>query len=244
MNLVQHLSVCFLLLIRPVLRNIAVLIRIGGRATITMLCVDHIRQIIKDRLPIVIYTGHSFFLPAKFKRCVPLDMTIKGSSVSPTLGVDLTSISTSSSSEISPYLCLPQPLRSVHSSIKVFQWRIAVNATLRGVNEMLRIGWLPHQPSSAFDDVSTPVFDRALVIVIPSHILESVQFPLPERRIIRHHSHKLLDSVPILEAWEKQSGVFCLLHVVIVHLQAVLLDPTLDIFVLFTCRKCVVGIVL
>jgi hypothetical protein len=39
---------------------------------------------------------------------------------------------------------------------------------------MLHIGWLPHQPSYAFDDVRTPVFDRALVIVIASHILESI----------------------------------------------------------------------
>ena len=39
---------------------------------------------------------------------------------------------------------------------------------------MLGIGWLPHQPSLAFDDVSTSVFDRAVVNVIPSHILESV----------------------------------------------------------------------
>jgi hypothetical protein len=38
---------------------------------------------------------------------------------------------------------------------------------------MLGIGWLLHQPSHAFDDVSTAEFDRALVIVIPSHILES-----------------------------------------------------------------------
>jgi len=37
-----------------------------------------------------------------------------------------------------------------------------------------RVPWLPHQPCHGFDDVSTPVFDRALVIVIPSHILESV----------------------------------------------------------------------
>jgi hypothetical protein len=39
---------------------------------------------------------------------------------------------------------------------------------------MLGAGWLPHQPSHAFDDVSTPVFDMALVIVIPSLILEIV----------------------------------------------------------------------
>jgi len=51
---------------------------------------------------------------------------------------------------------------------------MAVEATLRGKDEMLGVGWLPHLPSHAFDDVSTPVFDMALVIVIPSHILESV----------------------------------------------------------------------
>ena len=43
-----------------------------------------------------------------------------------------------------------------------------------GINEMLYVGWMPHQPSPAFDDLSTPVFERALVIVIPSHIHESV----------------------------------------------------------------------
>jgi len=51
---------------------------------------------------------------------------------------------------------------------------MAVKATLRGVNMMLGVRWLQHQPSHAFDDVSTPVFDRVLVIVIPSDILESV----------------------------------------------------------------------
>jgi hypothetical protein len=45
---------------------------------------------------------------------------------------------------------------------------------LRGHNEVLGVGRLPHQPSHTFDDVSTPVFDRVLVIVIPSDILESV----------------------------------------------------------------------
>ena len=45
---------------------------------------------------------------------------------------------------------------------------------LMGVNTMLGIGWLPNQPSHAFDDVSTPVFDKALVVVIPAHILKSV----------------------------------------------------------------------
>jgi len=62
----------------------------------------------------------------------------------------------------------------VHFVIEAFQGHIAVKATLRGENEMLGVGWLPHQPSHAFDEFSTPVFDKALVIVIPSHILDSV----------------------------------------------------------------------
>jgi hypothetical protein len=145
---------------------------------------------------------------------------------------------------MSPDLCLPQPVPSVHFSIEAFWWHIAVKATLRGLNKMLGVRWLPHQPSHAFDDVSTPLFERALVIVILSQILESVYFPLPERQIIWHASHELLDAIPVFEAWETQSGVFFLRHVVIVRLHAVLLDPTLDIFVLFTRRKRVVGIVL
>jgi hypothetical protein len=52
--------------------------------------------------------------------------------------------------------------------------RIAIKATLSGITMMLRVGWLPHQPSHDFDDVSTAGFDRGLVIVIPSHILEGV----------------------------------------------------------------------
>jgi hypothetical protein len=39
---------------------------------------------------------------------------------------------------------------------------------------MLGVGFLPNQPAHAFDDVSTPVFDRAFVIVITSHILGCV----------------------------------------------------------------------
>jgi len=62
----------------------------------------------------------------------------------------------------------------VHFGSQVIWGRITVKATLRGGNEMLSVGWLPRQPSHAFDDISTPGFDRALVIVIPSHILESV----------------------------------------------------------------------
>ena len=82
------------------------------------------------------------------------------------------------------------------------------------------------------------------MIVIPSHILESVSFPLPKSLIIRHASHELLDTIPVIEAWEMQSSVFFLQHVVIVRLHALLLDPTLDIFVLFTRRERVVGVVL
>jgi hypothetical protein len=101
-------------------------------------------------------------------------MKIKGTSVSPSLSIALTSISTLLSLSISAYLCLPQPVHSVHFSIEAFWWRITVKATLRGVTEMLGLGWLPHQPFHALDDVSTPVFDRLWVIVIPSHILEVV----------------------------------------------------------------------
>ena len=39
---------------------------------------------------------------------------------------------------------------------------------------MPSVGWLPYLTSDAFDEVSTPELNRALVIIIPSHILESV----------------------------------------------------------------------
>jgi hypothetical protein len=38
-------------------------------------------------LPIAINTGHFLFSPAKFERCVPLDIKIKGTSVYPTLSI-------------------------------------------------------------------------------------------------------------------------------------------------------------
>jgi len=60
----------------------------------------------------------------------------------------------------------------VHFGIEAFQGHIAVKATLRGVHMMLGVCWPPHLPSHAVDDISTAVFDRALVIDIPSHILE------------------------------------------------------------------------
>jgi len=108
---------------------------------------------------------------------------------------------------------------------------------------MLGVGWLLHQPSHDFDDVSTPVLDMVLMIVIPSRIFESVRFPLPEGLIIWHASHELLDAIPAYAAWETQSGVFFLQYVVIVRLHALLLDPTLDTFVLVTRRKRRAGIV-
>jgi uncharacterized PurR-regulated membrane protein YhhQ (DUF165 family) len=119
-----------------------------------------------------------------------------------------------------------------------------VKATLSGVNEMLGVGRLPHQPSNAFDDILTPVYDRAVVIIIPSHILKSVKFSLPKSLIIWHASQELLKDIPVFEDSEMPSGVFFVLQIVIVSLHAFLLDPTLDIFVFFTHRKQVLGIYL
>jgi len=150
------------------------LVGIGRRATMMRLCIEGIWWIFEDRSPIVIYSGYFVLSPAKFESCVLLDTKINGASVSPTLTFELTSISMLLSSSISPYLCLPSPVRSVHFSIEVFWWRIAVQAMLRGVNEMLGICSLPHQPYHTFSEVSTPIFDTALVIVIPSHILGRV----------------------------------------------------------------------
>jgi len=59
-----------------------------------------------------------------------------------------------------------------------------------------------------------------------------------------HASDELLFAIPVVEAWEMKSRVFFLQQVVIVRLHALLLDPRLDIFVLFTGRKRVLGIVL
>jgi len=52
------------------------------------LCVEGIWRIFEDRLPIVIYIGHSVLSPAIFERCVPSDMKIKRTSVSPALSID------------------------------------------------------------------------------------------------------------------------------------------------------------
>ena len=51
-------------------------------------CVEAMWWMIKDRLQIVIYTGHCFLLLAHCERCVPSDMRIKGTSISPTLIFD------------------------------------------------------------------------------------------------------------------------------------------------------------
>jgi len=73
---------------------------------------------------------------------------------------------------------------------------------LSSVNDIPSVVCMTHQPSHAFDDVWTLIFDRMLVIIIPSHIIESVYFPLPESLINWHASHYLLDANPILETWE------------------------------------------
>ena len=134
-------------------------------------------------------------------------------------------------------MCLTPAVRGVHFGIEAFRWCIAVEGTLPAVHEMLCIGGLPHQPSDAFDDVSTPECDRALVCVIPSHILESVKFLLPMSLILRYGSHVLVDDIPVYECLETPSVVFCLQHVVVVRLYDCLLNPTRDTFVLFTGRK-------
>jgi hypothetical protein len=56
----------------------------------------------------------------------------------------------------------------------VFCRHIAAKAMLQGTNEILSVGWLPYQPSDTFEDDTTPVFDWALVIVIPSNLPQSV----------------------------------------------------------------------
>ena len=121
----------------------------------------------------MIYTGHAYLSPAKLEMCVPSDMMMKGTGESPTVSIDSMSIRMLLSSSISPYLCHPPPVCSVHFGIEAFRWRIAVEAMLRGIHVMLGVGYLPHHPSHSFDDVLTPEFDRVLVIVIPSPILKS-----------------------------------------------------------------------
>jgi hypothetical protein len=115
----------------------------------------------------------------------------------------------------------------VHLGIEAFRTYIAVKTKLTGVHEMLEVGWLANQPSHAFDDASTPVYYRALVIVIRSNIISSVLFTLPKILIIWHASQELLDTTAVFEACETQSSVIFLQHVVIICLHAIFLDPTL-----------------
>jgi hypothetical protein len=220
------------------------LIGIGEIATIMTLCVARIWGIFDDRLPIAIYPGDCVLSPAKFEKCVLTDMKINETSVSSTLSVDERSISMLLSLKISAFLCVSRSVHSVHFGIEPLWWHITVQATLTGVNQILGVCWLPHQPSHAFDDVSTPVLDRALVIMIPSHVLERVEFRLPESQIISHASPERLDTITVFEAWAMQSGVLFLQHVVRVRLHAHHLNPRLDIFVLSTRSKLVVEIVL
>jgi len=164
----------------------------------------------------------------------------QGNQCIPPWSINLRLISTLVSSIISPYPCLQQPLCSVYLVIGACQWRIADKATLRGVNEMIGIGWLLYQPSHAFDDVSTPVFYWALMIVIPSHNLGSVLFPLPESLTICIASNSLQDRFLVFEALETHRGVFFFQHIVIVHIHALLLGSTGHVFVLFTSHERVV----
>jgi hypothetical protein len=82
----------------------------GRIATITILYIEGIWQIIKDRLPIVKCTGHAVTRPAKFKRGVPSDIWITVTSVSPSLSVDLMSIIRVLFSSISHSQCFPPPV--------------------------------------------------------------------------------------------------------------------------------------
>jgi hypothetical protein len=115
---------------------------------------------------------------------------------------------------------------------------------VRGLNEILSAGLRLHQPSHASEDVSTLVVEWLLLIDIPFHILGSVLFPFCMMLNISQASHEFLDANPISEAWETESGVFFLQHVVIVPLHAILQNSAMDIFVLFTSYTQVVQIVL
>jgi hypothetical protein len=75
---------------------------------------------------------------------------------------------------MSLYLFLELSVCRVYFGIEAYQWRFTVKSTPRGVNEILAIGCLLHQSSHGFENVCAPVFDGALLIVIASHILDSV----------------------------------------------------------------------
>jgi hypothetical protein len=73
-----------------------------------IMCIEGFLWIFEDGLPTVLYTGYSCLSPAKFGSCVPSDKNIMGTTVSPTLRVELTSIRTLLSLGILSYLCCPQ----------------------------------------------------------------------------------------------------------------------------------------
>jgi hypothetical protein len=149
------------------------LIRFGMRATMMTPCVDGIWRIMESRMWIVIYTGHTLLL-GRFRTCVLLDMQTEGGRGFPTPRVYSTLISMRLSFIILPYLLLPHPVCNAHIGMQAFWWQMAVKWTLRGVKTIFCIRWLMPEQSHAFDDIWTPVFDRVLVIVIPSYILDFV----------------------------------------------------------------------
>jgi hypothetical protein len=104
-----------------------------------MLRVEGVWLILEDRMPIVIYTGNSFLLRAKIERCFPSNIIMKGSSASPTLSIDKTSISKLLSLSISNSLCLPPAVCSVHFGIEAFRVYMAVKSILKSENVMLGI---------------------------------------------------------------------------------------------------------
>lgn len=101
-------------------------------------------------------------------------MKIKRTNVFRTFCIDQIWISTVLSLSFNSYLCLPPAVGSMHFGIEAFRRHIAGKAALRGINDMVGIGWQPHKPSHDIDDVVTLVCDIALVIPIVTHILESV----------------------------------------------------------------------
>jgi len=172
--LVQHLSVCFPLLIQPLLRNIVVVDWNRQESDhYDAVCWGHLADLqgwIANRH---IYRP-LFLVASKIWEMCSVGREDQENLCIPHLSIDVTSISMWFSSIISPYLCLLTPVRCLHFSVEAFRWRNLVKVTMWGVNAMLGLGWLLHQPCYAFDDISTPVFDGALVIVTPSYILESV----------------------------------------------------------------------
>jgi hypothetical protein len=83
----QHLSVGFPQVMPPLPRNIAALDWNRLESSIMTQWVEGTWWIFEDRLPIVIYIGHSLLSPAKFERCIPSDMKLKETSISHTRSV-------------------------------------------------------------------------------------------------------------------------------------------------------------